>query len=76
MADVILISAPMVLSKEGPAVGDEFTNPWLGVLYIASYLRMNEVTVKVIDPGPERLLLPGILKKIGKEKPKVGGYPP
>ena len=73
MADVILISAPMVLSKEGPAVGDEFTNPWLGVLYIASYLRMNEVTVKVIDPGPERLLLPGILKKIGKEKPKVVG---
>lgn len=71
MSEVVLITSPMVLSKEGPAVGDEFTNPWLGVLYLASYLEKNGIKVSIVDPGPEKLLLSDIIRRVKAEKPKI-----
>jgi len=73
MVDIVLITCPMVFSKEGAKVGDEATNPWMGVLYLAAYLRKNNISVKIYDPGAEKLLIKDIIKRLEKDKPKVVG---
>lgn len=73
MVDVVLITCPMVFSKEKAKIGDEATNPWMSVLYLAAYLEKEGVSVKIYDPGAECLLLEDIIEKIRQDKPKVVG---
>jgi radical SAM superfamily enzyme YgiQ (UPF0313 family) len=63
----------MVFSKERARIGDEATNPWMGVLYLAAYLEKNGFSVKVYDPGAERLLLSQVISRLKRDKPKVVG---
>lgn len=73
MVDVVLMTCPMVFSKTGARIGDEATNPWMGVLYLASNLEKNGLTVKIYDPGAEKLLLSQVIQRLKKDKPKVVG---
>ena len=74
MTDVVLITCPMVFSKERAKIGDESTNPWMGVLYLAAYLEKEGFSVKVYDPGAEGLLLNEIIGRLKKDRPKVVGF--
>lgn len=75
MIDVILISCPMVLSKTEPfhLQGDETSSPWVGLLYLAAYLKKNNISVKIYNPAIERLSLKDITKRLTKDKPRVVG---
>jgi len=73
MTDVFLINCPIAFKKNGEMLGDETTNPPLGLLYIASYLERSGISVKVFDVRAENLSLSDILRKIKKENPKVIG---
>jgi len=73
MTDVFLINCPIAFGKNGEMLGDETTNPPLGLLYIASYLEKSGISVKAYDVRAQNLSLRNILGKIKKEKPKVVG---
>lgn len=73
MTDIFLINCPIAFETKGEMLGDETTNPPLGLLYIASYLEKNGVSVKVFDIRAENLSLRRVLGKIKKETPKVVG---
>lgn len=73
MVDVVLMTCPMIFSKNTALVGDEATNPWMGILYLAAYLEKNNISVKIYDPGAEKLLLSDIIKRLKKDQPKVVG---
>lgn len=73
MTDVFLINCPIGFEIEGELLGDETTNPPLGLLYNASYLEKNGISVKVYDVRARNLSLSDILKEIKKESPKVIG---
>lgn len=73
MADVVLITSPIVFSKNEVMGGDEKTNPWMGVLYLASSLESKGFSVKIYDPGAEKLSLREIIERLKKDKPKVIG---
>lgn len=73
MVDVVLITCPMVFSNKRARIGDEATNPWMGVLYLAAYLRKNNISVKIYDPGAEKLILSEVINKLKKDSPKIVG---
>lgn len=73
MAQVVLIHASIGFYNEEGIIADQTSNPPMGLLYLASYLKKKGVSVRLIDPHPERLSLNGVLNVIGKEKPLVVG---
>jgi radical SAM superfamily enzyme YgiQ (UPF0313 family) len=73
MSDIVLINAPMIFSRKKPAEGDEVSNPWMGILYLASYVEQDGFSVKIYDPGAERLNLTDIINRLQKDKPFLVG---
>lgn len=73
MSDVVLITSPMAFLGKKAKLGDETSIPWMGVLYLASYLEKNGFSVKVYDPGPEKMTLAQVIKKLKKDRPKIVG---
>ena len=72
MTSVILIYPPVFYNKGQPVVLD-VSYPPLGILYLASVLEQNNISVKIIDVGAEKQTLKDTLKIIKKEKPLVVG---
>lgn len=73
MSDVVLIHSSIGFYNEKSVVADQTSNPPMGLLYIAAYLEKKGISVRLIDPHPERLSLKDVLKEIKKEKPMVIG---
>lgn len=73
MTEVVLITSPMSFLEKKAKLGDETSIPWMGVLYLASYLEKHGFGVKIYDPGPEKLALSQIIKKLKKDRPKIVG---
>lgn len=74
MSDVLLVSCPISFSKKkGEFLGDETTNPPLGLMYIAACLEREGLSVRLCDVTAEELGLEGLLEEIAKESPKVVG---
>ncbi len=73
MTDVVLISSPMSLSVQSTGLGDENSIPWMGILYLASYLENNGISVKIYDPSAEKLTLDEIINKLKNDSPLVVG---
>jgi len=73
MTQVLLFNCPTAFKAERSQLGDETSNPPLGLMYIASYLKKNGVSVKISDIWAEQLSIKKILKNIQKEKAKVIG---
>lgn len=72
MAKVVLIHAPVNFDFENPE-GDQTSAPPIGLLYIASYLEKNGISVAIYDPIPQKLDLVRIINKLKKDKPKLVG---
>lgn len=72
MTKVILIYPPIYYKNGIPEVLD-VSYPPLGILYLASVLEKNNITVKVIDIGAQKQTLSDTLKIIKKEKPLIVG---
>jgi len=66
---VILVCPPIVFGK-----GKNFTYPFLGILYIATYLQRNGIAVKVIDSFVNGHTLSELAEIILKENPSVVGF--
>lgn len=73
MSDVVLIHAPISFENQETPVGDQTSNPPIGILYIAAYLEKEGFSVKVCDPVPQGMNLEKVVKRIAKEKPKIIG---
>jgi len=73
MIDVLLIHAPISFENRDTPLGDQTSNPPIGLLYIASYLEKEGFNVKVIDPVPQGLSLKKVINEIKKYKPKIIG---
>jgi len=77
MADVILINCPITIRDRSQGrvdcEGDEFSNPPLGLLYLAASLKKDGFNVTVMDPTPQGLSTEDIIDSIGKEKPVLVG---
>ena len=73
MTQVILIYPPVYYQKDIPQVLD-VSYPPLGILYLASVLEKNNISVKVIDVGAQKQNLSETLKIIKKEKPVIVGF--
>ncbi len=73
MTQVILIYPPVYYQKDIPQVLD-VSYPPLGILYLASVLEQNNISVKVIDVGAQKQSLTQTLKIIKKEKPIIVGF--
>jgi len=80
MVDVLLINAPIILynteeEKEFYSThgGDERSYYPLNILYLASNLEKNGHSVKVMDISAEGLILPEIIRKVKRSKPKLVG---
>ena len=63
--EVLLINPPSKKDRGGR--GDFFTPP-MGLAYIASYLKENNITVKIIDCNPENLFLDYLSPKKSEER--------
>lgn len=72
MVDVLLVYPPITF-KKGLAETLDVTRPPLGLLYVASALEKNDISVKIIDVGAERLGIEDVLLIIEKERPSVVG---
>lgn len=72
MSDVLLIYPPITFKKGIPETLD-VTRPPLGLLYLASALEKNDISVRIMDVGAERLGIEDVLLIIGKERPSVVG---
>jgi len=75
MSDVVLIHSPIEWEKRQTPVGDQTSNPPIGLLYIASSLEKGHFSVKVYDPAPQRLTIRDLIDGVHDEKPKVVGIP-
>lgn len=73
MTQVIFIYPPVYYQKNIPQVLD-VSYPPLGILYLASVLEQNNISVKVIDVGAQKQSLTQTLKIIKKEKPVIVGF--
>ncbi len=73
MSDVVLIHSPIDFNNLKVPVGDQTSNPPVGLLYIGSSLEKEGFSVRLYDPAPQRLTLGDIIKNIKKEKPKIIG---
>lgn len=73
MSKVVLIHSPIIFDNRKTPVGDQTSNPPVGLLYIASYLEKFGISVKLYDPVPQGLSLPDILEGINYERPSVVG---
>lgn len=73
MVQVILIHSPTVFYDGDKSVTDQTSNPPMGILYIASYLKEKGISVKIMDPYPQKLSLEDILNDIEKERPEIVG---
>lgn len=72
MVNVVLIHAPIDFNVMSP-IGDQTSNPPIGLLYIAAYLEKFGISVAVYDPVPDKLPLKKIIEKLAKDKPRVVG---
>lgn len=73
MSDVVLIHSPISFWHEGDYVGDQTSNPPIGLLYIAAKLEGLGIDVEVYDVFPERLTIESILAKLEASRPKLIG---
>ena len=76
MADIILIHAPLVVFRKGEVFfrsGDEFSNYPMGLMYLASFLEKQGLSVKILDVTPDRLTQEDILDIIELEQPTLVG---
>ena len=76
MTDIILIHAPLVVFRKGEVFfrsGDEFSNYPMGLMYLASFLEKQGLSVKILDVTPDRLTQEDILDIIELEQPTLVG---
>jgi radical SAM superfamily enzyme YgiQ (UPF0313 family) len=73
MKQVILINPQPVVLKDLLAERIMYTNPALGLGYLASAVRNKGFSVDILDMGPEKLLLKDILEQIENNQTKVVG---
>lgn len=73
MKQVFLINPQSVVFKGSFAERIMYTNPPLGLGYLASAIRKAGFTVQILDVGPERALMKDILDEIGKHQVSVVG---
>ncbi|MBT5258480.1 MAG: B12-binding domain-containing radical SAM protein [Nitrospina sp.] len=77
MADVILIHAPLVVFRKGEVFfrssGDEFSNYPMGLMYLASFLEKQGLSVRILDVTPDKLTQEDILDIIELEQPTLVG---
>jgi len=66
--DIILINPQPVVLKNLFAESLMYSNPPLGLGYLASVLRQNGYNVDIYDMGPQKLTVNDIISKIKKEK--------
>jgi len=72
MVDVVLIYPPITF-KEGIPETLDVSRPPLGLLYLASALEKDDISVRIIDVGADRLGIEDVLLVIEKECPSVVG---
>lgn len=68
MTKVILLNPPVYYDSNGNPEVLDVSFPPLGILYLASVLESNGISVKVVDIGAERQSLPKTLSFIKKQK--------
>ena len=77
MTDIILIHAPLVVFRKGEVFfrpsGDEFSNYPMGLMYLASFLEKQGLSVRILDVTPDRLTQEDILDIIELEQPTLVG---
>jgi len=73
MAQVVLIHSPVDFYDKTRVNADQTSSPPMGLLYIAAYLEKNGISVRLVDPQPEKLNLKQILNEIKKEEPLAVG---
>ena len=73
MADIVLLNAPIVFSRQKAKEGDNTSSPWIGILYLAAYLEKGGFEVKIYDPAAEKLSLSDTIKRLQKDKPFLVG---
>ncbi|MDD5627253.1 MAG: radical SAM protein [Patescibacteria group bacterium] len=73
MTQVLLINCPITFSRKNEPMGDEVSDPPLGLLYIAAYLEKHNISVKLYDVTVQGLTLKKLMQEIEKENPKVVG---
>jgi len=73
MAQVVLIQSPVDFYNKERVNADQTSSPPMGLLYIAAYLEKKGISVRLIDPFPEKLDLEDILRIVEEEKPLLIG---
>ncbi|MCX9011219.1 MAG: radical SAM protein [Candidatus Methanoperedens sp.] len=73
MVQVILINSPTNFPDGKEFIVDATSAPPLGILYLAAYLQQQGVSVKILDPYPQRLSLEDILIEVENEQPVIVG---
>lgn len=72
MTQVLLINPPIYFRNQRP-ISLDTSYPPLGLLYLASYLNKNNISVKVIDTGAQQISLNSIVPIIKKERIQIVG---
>jgi len=72
MSDIVLINCPITFDQ-ALKTGDQTSEPPLGILYIAAYLKSRGVAVEVLDPAAQRLSLEDVLERLKESRPRIVG---